>query len=274
MGHLSAAQSYNKQIIYEYSNKLFTNLTVSYYQKLKSNLDNNISNLFNYKENARWYIRTKKAFTDFSPKNPSIEISFNENVYVSEVKISLCKGERNYLPIELSIEKSISSSNMWDLRSFHKILKDHNSININFIIKEDKMHLDDMFPTKKIMIDIVKTKTLQEPICFSGIDIVLQKELNYTPVLTFKDLKADIIKNSNYLLEQKKWQFKHDFSEVMQQRNDHYFRELTYYALHGNIEAQKMFFTCNPFGEQGESDMGDIYIPLMKNVIGNKGIKR
>jgi hypothetical protein len=265
---LSANQFKVETINYEFAKNQFTPLTFYTQSEAVDRKRSYLKNLFDHQASTAWYTNTLPS--TYQGGTPSIVINFNEQAYVSGIRVLPCSGSNNPEAIRFFVEKKISLSDLWDFGTSYRLKNQQTYQDITFVKDGDEKYIYDLFPAKRIVIEILASGEDKASICISEIQILMTKELTYSPAYSFNEVKKYIYKNTDYLKTHSDWKFLDIWSENERNKNNDYFVDLTFYALKGNEEAQRMFLKSNPFNEETVGTMVDIYKPLMKELMGIK----
>jgi hypothetical protein len=262
---LFARENNSELINYEYKKNKYISFNVDSQSKVINQKGNDLRNLFDHQNSTVWC--TKTLPSSYQGGSPSIVIDFDKQIFVSGISVLPCGNSMSPKYFRFFVEKKISLSNLWDFGNSYKIENRHVLQDISFVQDSDENSIFNLFPTKRIVIEILGPVEEKLPICMSEINIIADNKLDYRPTYSFADVKNYIYKKSDYMNASKTWKFLDIATADLRKRNNDYFVDLTYYALHGNKEAQSMFLKSDPFNEGDTGTMSDIYKPLMKELI-------
>lgn len=231
-----------------------------------------IRNILDGKDNTIWC--TRKLDGTYDGRVPSVEIRFGKEVYLDEITIrSGCEKDQRGTITFMGIEKTISNERTFEFAEHYKLKSEAIAQSLDIRRRTVHKNIYDLFPAKTLRLEIYDVYSNKLEACVGELEMNLRKTLNYTPEYSWKDVKAYININADWWKGEQGWDFKKRDTKDIQFRNQNHLTALTYYAMHGNKEAVRLFFRHVPIGAGDSAVMAHLYKPLMREWLKQKNIR-
>jgi len=217
-----------------------------------------LRNLFDHNKKTAWVTKFDQGDYDGAPG--TFEIDFDRPVYVQSVTFQngYQKSQRLYS----------ANQRVKDLIVFKVMSKKSAPLEVNMKLKDTMVPqrisalqtfgpVFQLFKTRKLIfvVESIYPGTQYTDLCLSGITIHYAKSMEYTPVKSWKELRA--------LIELNKTKTFHggwDWAEFGNASNyPQAFNDFLYYVISGNKDAYALFRAYDPEGAAPSEDMNNYF---------------